>query len=44
MPLREINIRDAPMLKCQITEPAVNENVVIANIPIKVTAKAIVSE
>ncbi len=44
VPTREINIRDAPILKCQITEPSVNEGVVIANIPIKVSAKAVVSE
>lgn len=44
VPLKEINIRDAPILKCQITEASINEGVVIANIPIKVTAKAVVSE
>ena len=44
VPLREIDIKDAPILKCQITEPSVNEGVVIANIPIKLTAKAVVSE
>ncbi len=44
-PKRQINVKDVPVLKCQITEPSINEAAaVIANIPIKITAKAVVSE
>jgi hypothetical protein len=40
-----ILIKDAPVLKCQITEPSSTDGpAIIANIPIKVTAKAVVSE
>ena len=45
IPKKQILIKDASVLKCQITEPTVNEGTaVIANIPIKITAKAVVSE
>jgi hypothetical protein len=40
---KEINIRDAAILKCQITEPTATDNPVIANIPIKVSIKAVLS-
>lgn len=44
-PKKEINIRDETVLKCQIIEPSINENSgVIANIPIKVSVKAILSK
>lgn len=45
IPKKQILIKDAPVLKCQITEPSSTEGpAVIANIPIKITAKAVVSE
>lgn len=45
IPKKMILIKDAPVLKCQITEPSSTDGpAIIANIPIKVTAKAVVSE
>ena len=44
-PKKEINIRDEPILKCQIIEPSITENSgVIANIPIKISVKAMLSK
>jgi hydrocephalus-inducing protein len=40
---KEINIKDAPILKCQITEPTATDNPIIANIPIKISVKAVLS-
>ena len=43
-PKRQILAKDVSVLKCQITEPSINESAVIANIPIKVSVKAVLSE
>jgi hydrocephalus-inducing protein len=43
-PKKEIYIKDAPILKCQIIEPSINESSVIANIPIKISIKALLSK
>ena len=43
-PKREIFIKDAPILKCQITEPSVAEGTIIANIPIKMSVRALLSK
>lgn len=41
---KEIKIKDESILKCQITEPNVNEGTIIANIPIKISCKAVFSK
>ena len=41
---KEINVRDAAILKCQITEPTATDNPVVANIPIKISVKAVLSK
>ncbi len=39
---KEITVKDLPIIKCQITEPqATSEGCVIANIPIKISFKAV---
>lgn len=44
-PKKEINIKDATILKCQIIEPSIAEsNAVIANIPLKISVKALLSK
>ncbi|CAF0787663.1 unnamed protein product [Brachionus calyciflorus] len=43
-PKKEIYVKDASVLKCQITEPTVNDGSIIANIPIKLSVKALVSK
>ncbi len=42
---REVNIRDQPVLKCQVIEPNITEGgEVIALIPIRITARAVYSK
>ncbi len=43
---KEINIKEAAVLKCQIIEPSVGgvEGSIIANIPIKVSVRALLSK
>ena len=41
---KEINIKDAPVLKCQIIEPTATDSPIIANIPIKISCKAVFSK
>jgi hydrocephalus-inducing protein len=45
-PKKEINIKDEPILKCQIVDPSVTETNgnIIANIPIKISIKALLSK
>lgn len=43
-PKKEIFVKDAPVLKCQIIDPSMNDGSIIANIPIKISVKAIVSK
>jgi hydrocephalus-inducing protein len=41
---KELTVKDLPILKCQITEPQTNEGTIIANIPIKISFKAVFSK
>jgi hydrocephalus-inducing protein len=45
-PKKEINIKEAPILRCQIIEPSVGggEGSIIANIPIKISVRALLSK
>ena len=43
-PKKELFVKDAPILKCQITEPSVGDGAIIANIPIKISVKALLSK
>lgn len=37
---KELSVRDAPILKCQIIDPSASDNPVIANIPMRVSFKS----
>jgi hydrocephalus-inducing protein len=41
---KEVFVKDATVIKCQITEPQMNDGTIIANIPIKISCKAIYSK
>jgi hydrocephalus-inducing protein len=43
-PKKEISVKDVPVLKCQIIEPSIGEGTVIANIPIKLSVRALLSK
>jgi hydrocephalus-inducing protein len=41
---KEVFVKDATVIKCQITEPQMNDGTIIANIPIKISCKAVYSK
>ena len=44
--LREVNVKEQPILKCKIIEPSLNggEGEVIASIPVKMSVRSVFSK